>query len=232
MSALYSSKILRRIKVPKKQNINLTPKQLLVLREIQNFENNTYCSATIAELAKKLNLSRSTVFEHIAELRNKGLLTTAKGRARCSRLTARASRLLEKQKAPENKKIEYGNSKLPLAGTVAAGTPIEAIQDNSNISFDNLFGTYSDLFALKVAGDSMTEEGILDGDYIICRKTSSAANGDLVVAIVEENTATLKRFYKEPSRVRLEPANPNYKPIYTKNCRIEAIATGLVRNSV
>jgi len=185
-------------------------------------------SPTIGELARELSISRSTAFEHIAELRRKGLLTTSGGRARCLSLTCKAQELLES--LTEHSSNSYSQpTGIPLVGRVAAGLPIEAIENKQLLSLSEYFGSGDDTFALEVTGDSMADEDIRDGDYVICRRSSVANNGQLVVAIVDNENATLKRFYKEDSRVRLQPANDDYQPIYSDNCRIEAIMVGLVR---
>ena len=144
------------------------------------------------------------------------------------KLTAQARRLLDSypEACDEPEQVEDG---LPLLGIVAAGVPIEAIQNTEYISLRSEFGTSGDTFILQVAGDSMIDENINDGDFVICKKTQTAQNGQLVVAIVDEDNATVKRFYKEPCRVRLEAANKNYEPIYSNNCRIEGAVIGLMR---
>ena len=114
-------------------------------------------------------------------------------------------------------------------GRVAAGLPIEAIENRDCLSLSSLFGSGEDIFALEVTGDSMLGDGIRNGDYVICRRSTQANNGQLVVAIVNNEDATLKRFYKENNRVRLQPTNEGYGPIYSDNCRIEAVVVGLVR---
>ncbi|MHC4300809.1 MAG: LexA family protein [Planctomycetota bacterium] len=118
---------------------------------------------------------------------------------------------------------------MPLSGAVAAGLPIEAVENAESLSLNSCFGTGEDVFALEVRGDSMIGENIHEGDYVICRRRSVARDGELVVAIVDEENATLKRFYKEKTRARLQPANDDYEPIYSDNCRIEAVVIGLVR---
>jgi len=118
---------------------------------------------------------------------------------------------------------------IPLVGRVAAGAPIEAVEDRDSLSLASCFGAGDDVFALEVRGDSMVGEDIRDGDYVICRRRAVADDGALVVAIVDNEDATLKRFYKERGRARLEPANDDYEPIYSDNCRIEGVVVGLVR---
>jgi repressor LexA len=118
---------------------------------------------------------------------------------------------------------------IPLAGRVAAGAPVEAIENIESLSLTSCFGDGDDLFALEVTGASMIDENIREGDYVICRRSRVAENGQLVIAIVDNENATLKRFYKESDRARLQPANDDYQPIYSDNCRIEAVVIGLVR---
>ena len=107
--------------------------------------------------------------------------------------------------------------------------PVEAIENKEYFSLESCFGNTGDIFALEVKGDSMIGEDIHEGDYVICKRTAVASNGQLVVAIVDNEDATLKRFYREKIKVRLQPANVNYEPIYSDNCRIEGVVIGLVR---
>jgi len=182
----------------------------------------------MAELAQAFGLSRSTVFEHMRELRAKGLLATCPGKARSSSLTFQGQELLDRIAGQEEDGPDQVSG-IPLRGQVAAGQPLEAIEDQQELSWHVLFGSDESLFSLKVAGDSMIEEGIQPGDYVICRRTCVAHDGDLVVALIQGEGATLKRFYREAQRVRLEPANARYEPIYTDDCQIEAVVVGLLR---
>jgi len=207
----------------------LTPKQLQVLRHIAAFHGSQCYSPTIAELATQLSLSRSTVFEHLGELQRKSLLSTSPGRARSLKLTPQGRRLLRHAQPQETDTEEEPQAGVPLLGRVAAGRPVEAVENDETLSLKSCFGTGDDLFALEVRGDSMIEEDIRSGDYVICRRAQRAENGALVVALVNEERATLKRFYKEQDRARLQPANPDYQPIYSDDCRIEAVVIGLVR---
>jgi len=207
----------------------LTPRQLQLLKAIRVFQAGRCYSPTIAELASELTISRSTTFEHIAELRKKDLLSPSPATARSLKLTSKAQKLLNRLDNDFSNPRSRPQADIPLAGKVAAGSPIEAIENLESLSLNSCFGNSDDIFALEVKGDSMTGDGIVDGDFIICRKCSTADNGQLVVAIVDNENATLKRFYKEKSAVRLQPANDNYDPIYSVNCRIEAVVVGLVR---
>ena len=207
----------------------LTPKQLQVLRHIAAFHGSQCYSPTIAELASQLSLSRSTVFEHLAELQRKSLLSTCPGRARSLRLTPQGRRLLRNTQAQSVDDEETSHTGVPLLGQVAAGVPVEPVENRDTLSLGSCFGSGDDLFALQVRGDSMIEEDIRPGDYIICRRAATAQNGQLVVALVNEGQATLKRFYKEQDRARLQPANPNYAPIYSDDCQVNAVVVGLLR---
>lgn len=118
---------------------------------------------------------------------------------------------------------------IAIAGRIAAGLPVEAIGNKESLSLEGCFGSLEKIFALKIQGDSMAGDGICNSDYVICRKSSVADDGQLVVAIVDGENATVKRFYKEKNKARLQPSNDEYQPIYSKNCRIEAVVIGLVR---
>jgi len=207
---------------------HVTPRQMQLLKAIAVGLRNNCCSPTIAELARDLDLSRSTVFEHIAQLREKGLLAGTPGRARSLTPTPEALAVLED--LPGTPSYEpMDEVGIPLAGLVSAGTPIEAVENAEKLSLGSYFGLSDDLFALEVRGQSMIDEDIHDGDYVICKRTEVASDGQLVIAIVEDDTATLKRFYREPDRARLEPANEDYEAIYSNHCRIEGIVVGLMR---
>jgi repressor LexA len=207
----------------------LTPRQLQLLKAIYIFQASRCYSPTIAELASELDISRSTAFEHIAELRKKGLLSALPARARSLKLTSKAQELLNCLDNDGSNPCSQPPAGIPLVGKVAAGSPIEAIEDTELLSLSSHFGNSDDIFALKVTGDSMAGADIRDGDYVICRRSPVADNGQLVIAIIDEKEATLKRFYREKSQVRLQPANDNYEPIYSEDCRIEAVVIGLVR---
>jgi len=206
----------------------LTPRQVQLLRIIARVQASHCYSPTIGELAAELGISRSTTFEHIGELRRKGLLSAHAGRARSLKLTSRAQSLLSSLAEQDHDFAPQSADDIPLVGTVAAGLPIEAIEDIDSLSLTSCFGA-ADTFALKVRGDSMIGEDIRDGDYVICSRRGVADDGALVVAVVDDENATLKRFHKEANRARLEPANKNFEPIYSDNCRIEGVVVGLVR---
>jgi repressor LexA len=119
---------------------------------------------------------------------------------------------------------------LPLVGLIAAGEPIEAIeQRGETVAVPAELAVGDDTYVLQVKGDSMTEDGIYDGDYVIVERNFYPKNGDVVVALLDNQYATLKRYYREQRRIRLQPANRNYNPIYVKNPAIQGIVRGLIR---
>jgi len=209
--------------------IQLTPRQLQLLRVVAGYQENRCYSPTLAEMASELGISRSTVYEHIGELRKKGLLCGCPNRARSLTVSSKAQELLNELPGRSFDSNPSEPAGIPLAGAVAAGVPVEAVENVESLSLNSCFGSGGNIFALEVKGDSMINEDIRQGDYVVCRRSSTAHNGQLVVAIVDDENATLKRFYKEKPRARLQPANDNYEPIYSNNCRIEAVVIGLVR---
>jgi repressor LexA len=120
---------------------------------------------------------------------------------------------------------------LPILGFIAAGQPIQTFTDpNSTLSVaPSMISAKKPTYVLQVRGESMIEDGILDGDFVIVERQNTARNGDIVVAILENGLATLKRFYKEPDRIRLEPANSTMQPIYTKEVEIQGKVIGVIR---
>jgi repressor LexA len=119
---------------------------------------------------------------------------------------------------------------LPLAGQIAAGVLHEAIEQNDRIDFSDMFdGSDRSRFVLHVRGDSMIDDHIADGDYVVVRRQKTARKGQIVVALTDENEATLKRWFPEKNRIRLEPANASMKPIFVKNARILGVVEGVVR---
>ena len=205
---------------------SLTPRQVQILREISAYTNSQCFSPTLAELARKLRLSRSTIYEHLTELRKKALITGTRGRARSLSLTAAAREVLENL-AGDNQPAA-SECEIPLLGTVAAGIPIEAVEDPQVLPIGAVLAG-PDVFALKVRGDSMIEDGINNGDYVICRKNKPPRDGQTVVARLDNNEVTVKRLYREKNKVRLQPANSSYSPIYSDNCTIEGTVTGVIR---
>ncbi len=212
-----------------KTDVPPTPRQVQLLKVIAEYGSRDGYSPTIGELAHQAGVSRTTTFEHIEQLRKKGYIWGEKHKARSLAPTSKARKLLKQISLCAAVPAAAKQEEIPLVGVVAAGLPIEAVENKDNLSINSLFGSCDEVFALEVRGDSMAGENINQGDYVICKRASSASDGQLVVAIVDNENTTLKRFYKEPKCVRLQPANDQYQPIYSDNCRIEGVVIGLVR---
>jgi repressor LexA len=157
--------------------------------------------------------SLATVHKHVTNLEKKGLLTRDYNRSRSIDLLPPKGKL--KQSMAVNTAMV-----LPLLGRIAAGRPIEAVANNETISLAD-FVRSKEVFVLEVRGDSMQDEAILDGDYVLVEKTKTAHNGDIVVALVDGTDATLKRFYREGENVRLQPSNAAMKPIIVSAAALE-----------
>jgi len=196
----------------------VTPRQLEILRLVRDCRIRYGYSPTMQELGDQLHLTKVTVFEHVGALERKGLLI------RGARHKARSLRL-----SPEFRFEDERPTRLPLAGRVAAGRPIEAVEDRQVIDLEELLRAPGETFALQVTGQSMIDEQIRDGDYVICRRGGEPRNGDTVVALLEDGQATLKKFYRERGRIRLQPANPDFKPIYARDVNVQGIVVGVVR---
>ena len=214
----------------------ITPRQLEVLNQVEAFHISRCYSATIGELAEALKLSRPTVFEHIAALREKNMVAPSNGKARCLQLTARGKRVIAtvRRLEAEGECLDETSSAGSdegwlLAGRVSAGYGIEAIEEPQPFLMGSVFGRQAGQFVLQVIGSSMKDAGILDGDYIVCRPSATAENGQIVVALLDGETATVKRFYKDRRAIRLQPANDAFEPIFATDCMIRAVVVGVIR---
>lgn len=197
-------------------NIILYRKQREVLEFLKQFVASHGFAPTIRELASGVGLkSPATVEEHLQALECKGVITRIKGKKRAISISPKFSNL------PENR--------IPIIGQIAAGEPIEAIQDHqSYVQFAGSTDIKS-LYALRVKGNSMIEDGILSGDIVIIRKQETCSDGETVVALLDDGSVTLKRCYLEQDQIRLQPANPDYEPIYVDSLHIQGKVIGLVR---
>lgn len=193
----------------------LTKKQKQILDYVTEFIQLNGYAPSYREIAEYFGLSSTaTVHDHVRALEDKGLITS----------THNAARSLELVSYRFGKAIE-----LPLVGLIAAGEPIEAIEQNETISVPQNMARDENSYVLKVRGDSMIEDGILDGDYVIVERSFYPQNGDVVVALLDNTYATLKRYYREKDRIRLQPANSTMQPIYDKNPAIQGIVRGVLR---
>jgi repressor LexA len=203
--------------IPKKTlrqepSINLTPKQLDLVRYIERYRRRWDMSPTLGEMAHRMGTSEVTVFEHLGALERKGVI----------RRTPRLARSVEIVRQAEDPPLR-------LLGTIAAGRPIEAIEDPQEIDLSGMLRRGREHFVLQVSGNSMIDEHIRDGDYVIIEKRSTASSGETVVALLADGEATLKKFYREKGRIRLQPANPDMEPIYVDDVRIQGVVVGVLR---
>jgi len=202
--------------------MNLTPKQLKILKLIRDWRVRTGYSPTMQELADELGVSKVTVFEHVEALIRKGALEREPNKARSLSIADGVAVPDEEQPL-----------KFPLVGKIAAGYPIEKFADDDELDLINVFGPRvgqkAGTFALRVDGDSMRDEGILDGDYVIVERRDAARNGDRVVALLPDGQTTLKTFFKEADHIRLQPANPAFEPIRVKDCKVQGVVMGVLR---
>lgn len=199
----------------------LTPRQLEVLQFVRDYQQRHGYSPTMQELADRFDVSKVTIFEHLDALEKKGWLSRAKYKARSLRIEPDVE-------LPEPEPEAEG---VPLAGYIAAGRPIEAVADDQRLDVDSMFQSRHGTYVLKVRGDSMIDDHIADGDYVIVERRAEPRDGQTVVALVDENDATLKRFYREGPQVRLQPANASYPPIYVDadKVNIQGVVIGVLR---
>lgn len=194
----------------------LTKKQADVLRFIREYMAAHAYAPSYREIASGLGVSSpATVFEHIQSLKAKRYLNAERS-ARSLELSQKVA-LLAKA------------ALLPLAGRIAAGAPIEAIQGREEIAIPVELLPNLNCFCLEVKGESMIDDGILDGDYVVVERNFYPRNGDVVVALLDNEYATLKRYYRERDRIRLQPANRRLKPLYAKNPAIQGIVRAVLR---
>ncbi len=201
-----------------KESATMTPRQLEILRLIRNFRDRNGYSPTMQELGDQLGLTKVTVFEHVGALEKKGLLR------RGAKHKARSLQVSDSFEFPDE---PAGG--IPLVGRIAAGAPIEAIENPEVLDLVGMFDRGDGTFVLEVAGDSMSDEHIRDGDYVVCRKCSTARNGEVVVALIDDGEATLKTFYNEGDRIRLQPANEAYDPIFPTQIEVQGVVIGVIR---
>lgn len=191
----------------------LTPRQREIYEFLKDKILNRGYGPTVREIGAHFDIkSPNGVMCHLKALEKKGLITRESHMSRAIQLT----------ESPQKR------MSLPLAGQIAAGSPVLAEEDSERVDFADLFDA-EDHFCLKVKGDSMIEDHISEGDFVIVNKQSSCRDGEIVVALVDGQEATLKRFYKERDRVRLEPANSSMKPIYANNVDILGVVVGVIR---
>src|SRR5580704_15881719 len=200
--------------------MNLTPRQLDVIVAIRNYRHLHGMAPTMQELADQLGTSKVTIFEHVGALEKKRVLRRNKHKAR-------SLEIVSDELLPD----EDRTTKLPLLGSIAAGSPIEAVENREEIDLETLFQSKAGVYVLRVRGESMIEDHLCDGDYVVIERRDTARNGEQVVALLDTGEATLKRYYKEGGKVRLQPANSTMEPrvVDADRLRVQGVVIGVLR---
>ncbi len=208
----------------------LTKKKKQILDFIQGFHLNKGYYPTLEEIRKKFGLSSlSTVHQHLSELEDLGMIERNYGKARDMKMPTKAGGKNLYATTPEPYQVG-ATAELHIAGLITAGYPIEAVEDRTEtLTVPRHMIDSKNAYVLKVKGDSMIESLIADGDYVVVQKQDYANDGDIVVALLEDGTATLKEFHREKNYVRLQPRNHNYKPIKVRNVVIQGRVLGIIR---
>lgn len=202
----------------------LTKRKKQMLDFIEQFKDKHGFFPTLEEIAKRFKLkSQSTVHQHLSELEELGLIQRQTRQARAMQLT--------QLKSPKTENYYQGTATdLPLLGVITAGAPIEAVEDRTEtVTVPRHMIRNDNTYVLKVKGDSMVESLIADGDYVVVEKQDYANDGDIVVALLEDGSATLKEFHREKNYVRLQPRNKLYKPIKVRHVIIQGKVLGIIR---
>lgn len=191
----------------------LTQRQKDIYEFIRDKIINRGYGPTVREIGAQFGIrSPNGVMCHLKALEKKGLITRE----------SHMSRAIQLSHPPQPK------TSLPLAGLIAAGQPLLALQQEDRVDFSGLFNS-DDHVCLRVKGESMIEDHIAEGDYVVVRRNVEARDGDIVVARVDGDEATLKRYYRETHRIRLEPANKGMKPIFSNRVDVEGVVVGIIR---
>lgn len=203
----------------------LTERQQQMLDFIEHVVTTTGFPPSIRQIGEALNISSTNgVRAHLKALEKKGYIHR-------SLRTSRGIAMLDRVKNTVAEATE--TVAVPILGRVTAGTPILAVENHDgHLVLDPSLVNGDDVFALRVEGDSMIEAGILDGDYVLVRRQESARNGDIVVALLEDDEVTVKRFFREADGIRLQPENQRLEPIWVPNVSICGKVTGLIRTAM
>ena len=194
----------------------LTRRQREIIDYLRDYTAEHQISPTLEEIAGHLGVNKVTVFGHVSELERKGVLS------RAARGVSRGLRLA----GPE---AVSSPTSVRILGTIAAGSPIEALENPEELDLESLLPRDRDVYALRVRGNSMIEDAICDGDIVLIERRDHAANGETVVALIDGEETTLKRYYREKNRIRLQPANSSMEPIYTDSVQIRGVLRGVIR---
>ena len=201
--------------------VPLTRRQRDILEFLRQYTEREGLSPTLEEIAQHFGVNKVTVFGHVSELERKGVIE------RAAPGISRGLRLVEEEPTGESHADQQPS--VAILGNIAAGAPIEAIEAPEQLDLNALIPEGKDVYALRVNGNSMIEDSIRDGDLVLIERRNTAHNGETVVAILEGDEATLKRYYKEADRIRLQPANAAMEPIFVDDIQIRGVLIGVVR---
>ena len=195
------------------ENVTLTKRQKQIYDFLKDKIVNRGYGPTVREIGAHCGIkSPNGVMCHLKALEKKGVITRESHRSRAIQLTEEPQRRMS----------------LNLAGQIQAGEPLEAVENKDKVDFSPLFDNEAH-FCLRVKGDSMIDDHISEGDFVIVKKQKTCRDGKIAVVLIDGEEATLKRFYKQAKRVRLEPANAKMKPIYAKNVQVLGVVVGVIR---
>jgi len=198
----------------------LTKRQRQIVDFFQSYVRTHAISPTLEEIAQAMGVNKVTIFGHVAELERKGVLRkTAKGISRALKLAPSLSEDLRLRR-PQG---------IRILGTIAAGRPVEAIETPEDLQLAELLPGDREMYALRVRGDSMIEDSIRDGDIVLVERRNSARDGEIVVAVLPDEQATLKRIYREGNRIRLQPANSALPPTFVTSVEVRGVVRGVIR---
>ena len=215
-----------------KSQILLTGKQIEVLRFFRDYFREHAIAPTLDEAAAALGVSKITIYEHLGHLERKGAISRDKGQSRSVAVLFDPDEGRDRARdlnATANSAAVAVPLTIPILGSIAAGRPIEALEDREEVALTDLIPSDDQHYLLRVQGKSMIEDHIDNGDLVVIERRSAAKNGEIVVAIVEGEEATLKRFYRENGRVRLQPANSEMQPTYPEKLEIRGVVKGVIR---
>ena len=196
----------------------LTRRQRQILDFFQEYTEQHEISPTLEEVAQHFGVNKVTIFGHVSELERKGMLV------RAARGVSRGLQIVEPVSAPSR-----DGTSVAVLGRIAAGSPIEAIEAPEELELTELLPADREVFGLRVQGQSMIDDGIHDGDLVLVERRSDARDGEVVVAILPDEQATLKRLYREADGFRLEPSNSAMNPIHTPEVEVRGVVIGVVR---
>lgn len=194
----------------------LTRRQHQILDYLKSYTEESGMAPTLEEIAANFGVNKVTIFGHIGELERKGVIE------RAGKGLSRALRVVEDERPRSAASVS-------ILGRIAAGSPIQAIEDPETLDLGDMIPQDRDVYALRVQGDSMIEDAIRDGDIVLIERRTTARNGETVVAVLDDEEVTLKRFYKEAGRIRLQPANASMSPIYVDDVQIRGVVIGVLR---